>query len=280
MGKKQIGDNIVFNNIDNRVVVEISPEVTPQKQNLSKDNFRLAELLTLLRSFNKSILKVRQEINLNKLLPYPKKPSVINVVKIFSNKRIDNKAKEILEKWAKELRKKYRLPENWDIPFEIAALTNILPVPPTEAIGIHLPKGFYLNEREIIVGFNKGIIRKGTVLEYPAIYFTSSVSIDKLKRWINENKSLIRAVQDKLPKEKKLRRKRKTLFWGQVAWIYRKSGMTWARISRKIEKWMESMQEIDYNENKDIIGDAPPGPEELKKYYTRFVDSLRRLETP
>ena len=280
MSKNRESDNIVFDDIANRIVVEISPDATPQKQNFSKDNFELAELLTSLKSFNKSILEVRQQIGLDKPLPYPKSPTIENVVELFFNKSITDEARGILKNWAKELREKYRLSENWGISFRIAVLTNILPAPPSETVGIHLPKNLSPNKKEALVGLAMGKVNEGKVLEYPAIYFTRQFSIDELKRWINDNKSLVRALQSKLPKERRLRRKHHTLFWGQMAWMYKKNGMkSWTHMSKKLQELLDSKQKDNENNNEDFPGDNAPEPGELRKHYVRFIRFLRELES-
>lgn len=267
-----------LNYIDNLVSVVISPEVTPQQQNLSEDNFRFAELLTSLESFNEALSDVRRLIELHELLSYPRNPNIESVADLFFHKPITDKRRAVLRDWAKELRVKYNLPKSWDVPFQIAAITNVLPAPPKDSIGLHLPENFLPDVTRVSNDTSNTKVNIGRVLEYPAIYFTRQVSIDELKLWINDNKDLIRAIQQRLPENKKVRREPKTLLWGHIAWICRKGGIkSWTRISEKLQTWLNSKYE-ECEEIDDYLGEYAPSPGEIKKYHDRYVESLSKLE--
>lgn len=266
----KIDDSIVFEDFENRVDIKLSPEITAERQNYSRSNYSFAELLSWSKSFYKS-------------LQYPQNPTVENVVNLLFSNAITREKREIVKNCAKELKEKYALPENWEFSFEIAALTNVLLVPPSELIRIHLPRYFYPSQRnrnDSALGLAGRIVGEWKILEYPAIYFTRQVTIDELKHWINKNKSLIRAIQYKLPKEKKLKRERKTLFWGQVAWILKLDGIhSWSKMVKMIERLIDNNRKESITQaDSEHFEDIAPEPQELEKYYNRFVASITVIQ--
>jgi hypothetical protein len=115
------------------------------------------------------------------------------------------------------------------------------------------------------------------ITSFPGIYFTRQVSIDELKKWINKNRDIIRAIQYKLPKQKIIKRNQRTLFWGQVAWILKQDGInSWAKMRDYIDK-MNKEKPFVKEEESDPVFDPLPTEIDLAKYYTYFVESLKQL---
>ena len=115
------------------------------------------------------------------------------------------------------------------------------------------------------------------LIKYPGIYFTYNTSIDELKKWINKNKNLIRAIQAKLPKKRHIKRTDKSLYWGQTVWILKQDGVSsWSKMSKIIEGFIQKALREDPNE---LDYDQAPEPTELEKYYNRFLKSLSSIKS-
>ena len=272
--KIRIGDDIIFEEFENRADVHYAPELFGVVE-VSRSNYQVAELLSWLKSFYKQIFAVRLKINVKELLKYPENDSVKDILKktIFA---IPYDFQQILEEESTKIVEHYRLTENWRIPFEIVILTHRLPVPPfLEGISIHLPEYFYNKPKNLLElpSAFESAYRQGAVMKYPALYFTRKVSANELVKWLKnpKNRKLFENIQYKLPRQKEIDRDQKTIFWGQVAWILKQDGInSWAKMTKAIEKLLEN--------NQDNLYQIAPEPVEIQKYYERFVESLHKID--
>lgn len=287
------GDSLIFDNFEKRLEIHFSPEIEETKRGFNRSDYTLAQLLTWLKSFNELILAVRKEINFTTPLPFPKNANVDELVD-FTFKALDNEKREIVFNKAKVIAKKYHLTDNWEFSIELAILTHTFLVPAKDVpIRVHLPSYFYPEEKK--ADSEKNLKTLGSslsspeimraraamrIIGYPAIYLTGQVSVDELKKWINTNRELIRVMQSRLPKRKVLKRDDKTLFWGQVVWILRQEGFrSWSKMVGRIEELIEdNKKEGMTQEESEHYADIPPEPQELEKYYTRFIESLTDIQ--
>jgi len=304
MNKKipEENDVLVFEKFEERVDVKLSPEIK-SINDYEQSDYLLADLLSWLKSFYESLFEIRKELKLQTPLKYPNRPTIKKLVRLTLN--LDSPKRELLETRAQDLLQKYHLTENWEFSMEMAILTHALLVPPKETgIYLYLPLSFYpkiqrniqkikiknatsLNELKKkltqLLKYQSDFAKYRQMMEvvkYPAIYLTRQTSIDELKKWINENKEIIRVIQKRLPKQKIIKRTQKAVFWGQVAWILKQEGIrSWAKMTEKIEELIQKNRKnntID-GENKHFA-DEIPEPWELSKYYSRFIESLSSLQ--
>ncbi len=268
----------MFEDFDRELSLKWSPDIK-RPNDFDKGNYTLAQLLSWSKKFNISILEARTKLEIARR-EYPQDPTIDNLVKLYSDMLLDDKKKSAFDHVAREIAEDFRLTENWVFSIEIAILTGTFLVPSKDSIKIHLPAYFYPEDKS-----SKGLalniirMRQGEpVVRYPAIYFTRQVKVNELKRWINENKSAIRAMQYKLPKPQKIKREEKTVFWGYVAWLLKRDGFrSWAKMTKAIEQMINNQGSEFENDSRQHFTDAAPEPVELQKYYTRFIDSLKKL---
>jgi hypothetical protein len=295
-------NSLVFEKFEERVDIKLSPEIK-SINDYEESDYLLADLLSWLKSFHNSLFEIRKELKLQSIFKYPKKPTIKNLVGLIF--KLDASKRKILESRTRDLLEKYHLTENWEFPIEIAILTHTLLVPPKETgVHLYLPLYFYpklqenlekmkIKKTSPIDGLRRELKRllkyksdfakyrqMMEVVKYPAIYFTRQVSIDELKKWIDKNRSFIRAIQYKLPKRKIIKRTQKALFWGQVAWILKKDGIhSWTKMVEKIEELIEHNRERGTIEKESgHFADIPPEPQDLARYYKRFIESLTYIQ--
>lgn len=275
--KININEGLIFEDFEKRVKVEYSSELFGIA-GLNKKNYLIASLLSWLKSFNKKIQIARQRLKSFKIVTYPQNETVENVLRktIFSlNQEDQNKLKEE----AREITANYKLTESWIIPIELVIITNTLIVPPSESIRIHYPDYFYDEPKKYDMSSQLGAVkRRLEVTNYPALFFTRKVKANELIKWLKvpKNRNLFNSLQFKLPDEPSIKRDENTLFWGQAVWLVKREGEnSWVKITSRLEELLGNHNENDKNT------DAPetvPAPEELKKYYDRFLESLKRVE--
>jgi hypothetical protein len=165
----------------------------------------------------------------------------------------------------------------------------ILVPPKTIPIQVHIPDYEPIKEEELktlsSILSSPSITRARKLMRitsYPSIYFTQKVTIDELKKWIDKNKKLVRIIQNRLPVRRIIKRNDKTLFWGQIAWIYKQDGInSWSSMVKKIELMIESYKKEGLiPEESEAFSDVAPEPVDLAKYYYRFVKSLEDFQKP
>ncbi len=276
---KNANEDFVFEDFDKELVLKWSPDIKSAKD-FDKSNYVLAQLLTWSKSFNIAILEARNQLDIV-LQAYPKDPTPENLAELYRDMLLSDNKKAAFDKRARAITEDFRITENWILSVELAILTGTLLVPSKDSIKVHLPDYFYPEDNTTKGLANKiAMMREGApVTHYPAIYFTRRVTVDELKRWINENKSAIRAMQFKLPKPQKIKRGEKTLFWGYVAWLLKRDGFkSWAKMTKAIEQMINRQRAEFKSHQGDHYTDIAPEPVELEKYYNRFMTSLKKLQ--
>lgn len=152
-----------------------------------KEEIVFAQMLSDLERFYEDIKKIREQIKLEKFIPYPKYPTPESLFTLkMSLIAINQKTLEIN---TKNLAKQIGVEYPWDFSLEILVLTNTLPV------FEHTPFILYNPVQNIPLSFIGGVEGK------PAIFFKSKFSFDSLKRWIKENKPLLNEITKDLPNQ-------------------------------------------------------------------------------
>lgn len=246
--KSSRDNNIVYGNLSDIPEVKLSPEIKSNKD-YDKYDFLMGYLLTTLDSFTSDIKNIRSDLEIKKILRYPRKNNLQELYDLLFSLGVYKY--KLSNSSAIRICKKYKLQANWKLPILSVIYTNTLLIPKRL-------DSIYLN-----IGSEK---------KYPSIEFTAKTSTNELKKWIGKNKYLIELAQKDLPVKRKPKVDPTTLVWGHIVWIIRKSGVkSWTKISEKIDrKFRESENEVF-----EIYGKTEaPIPSELQKYYTRFLDSL------
>lgn|GEM_PF-3430426 len=286
--ENEIAHDLVFQDFEHRLDLHFSPEITESGRGYDKNDFILAGLLTWHRQFNKRILEIRQQVGITVPVEYPKNPSSIQIIKLLSGFGSDI-AHTILDE-SKKIAVDFRLTEEWELSIVTAIVHNVILVPPkTIPIQVHIPDYEPIKEEELktlsSILSSPSITRARKLMRitsYPSIYFTQKVTIDELKKWIDKNKKLVRIIQNRLPVRRIIKRNDKTLFWGQIAWIYKQDGInSWSSMVKKIELMIESYKKEGLiPEESEAFSDVAPEPVDLAKYYYRFVKSLEDFQKP
>jgi len=268
-------DKLVFEDYKNRLEIHFSPQTT--KSNWDPRDLTLAKILSWSKSFTSSVIEAREKINI-KASPYPQKNLLNELIEIFPS-LITTDQWSLLTKESEIIANRFNLTENWHFPIETAILFNTLLIPPKEGISIHFPSYFFPEEQKPkkLSEIGGSLFHVPFVIRYPAIYFTRQTSINELKKWINDNRELLRNIQYKLPKPKILKIKEDTIFWGQIAWIFRKEKISWAKMPEKIEQENKRyLKEAGKSEDNEEDYLDIPLPLELEKYYERFLKAIEK----
>lgn len=272
--KKQNIKNIVASDFFNLPEIKLSPDVK-SRSDYEESDYLLAYLLSALRSFNSKIKEAREKLMVNRTLSFPKEPTIGVIYEILY--KSGQQKYILLKKLATKISDSYQLSENWILSIEVVIVTNTFLVPKKiDPIRIQTPLDLTEiidhiknNSKSDLIDYFPGLLKS---LKYPAIYFTSEVSINDIKNWINKNRELLRSLLETLPKRTIPKIHHKTILWGHIAWIYKRDGIqSWTEISDNIQKRIQSSEGPIFGET-----DAP-SPNELKKYYDRFLASLKSL---
>lgn len=263
-------------NVPDRVAIELSPGLS--KRDYDPENATIAVLLSWQPDFNKRLKSSRSNMNLKKLYKYPEDPAPHEVVnKVFVPFSKTNKI-SLLEILAEGISEAYKLDSAWVTPIKVAILTNTLLVPPkTSPIRIYLPSKHKLARGR--TNLFKDLVDRAGILNYPAVVLTKRSSINELKNWINENKDIIRTIQESSPKKVGSKTKPLTLMWGQIAYILKQNGVTsWEAMSRGIQR---NLKDTSIERYENAIGEEflVPSGTELQRYYTRFIKALKTIKS-
>lgn len=268
-------DAIVFKDSQHRLRIEMSPELRDNHGEYEASDWRFTELFSWLNPFYYDISEIRRR-NRIKIISYPDKPTVEQLVGAIGEATGEHFAQIVNE--AEELRSKYKMTENWYLSFISAVVTHTILIPMKQTVGFHMS----FSDEETpggsvsVTSETKRIEAAMQVVKYPGIYFPHKISIDELKKWINRNKDLLHMMMQNLPEKLVTKRAHETIFWGQMAWILRQAGITsWVGISDQIQRIVDK----DEEEGRPVGGAfaTVPGPEELEKYYNRFLESLHAM---
>jgi DNA-binding transcriptional MerR regulator len=277
-------NELVFNEDENRLTIHFSPEISEGYRKYDKSDYIFADILSWLKSFNLEIKAIRKKYNITPT-DYPKKPTVESLIELLFQKIGYEKYRK-LDRDIIKLQNDYCLTDNWILSLRIAVITNALLVPASETIHIHYPS--YETKQKTSLKRLPNILYSPEVrkldnvmrlAKYPSIYFSRKTSPEELKKWVDKNKKLIRAIQNKLPSKKRVKRDTKTLFWGKIVWIFKQDGIRpLAEISRRIQSEAERIIDEQGEEGNEELC-CPPTAVELRKYYERFLESLQKAET-
>lgn len=286
--------DLIFENFNNRLKIGLSPEIKERGFEFDNSDTILAELFSWSKSFNQDLVNARKLVSLNKITPYPENSTFDQLIEIVVTS-FDNDINTKLKKESQKILEKYALTENWLFYIEVAILTNKLLVPPRQQpIMLHFPptKEDLVKEDEHpnnLRGLSsilnspalKRVRESQNLYLHPSIYLTRKVTKNELMSFLSssQNWRFIEAMQSNLPKKKVLRRERKTIFWGQIAWFMKRDGIhSWSKLANEIEKIVERSLKSRPNGIKfDPITDITPEPVELEKYYNRFIQSIENL---
>lgn len=251
--KQKLPDDVVVSKFKHLQKVALLPKM--KIGDYTESDWILAYLLTSLDSFDKEIFLARKELGIKKTFRYSSvKKDFGELIKSLYSLGQDKYIISI--DIAKNIIKKFRLGENWLTSIQTAIFTDTLPVPEkNEPIQIETQDNF----------INRGF-------DYCSIRINQRITTNELKKWIKKNKLWIRHNLNNLPKINKPKIDPNTVLWGHFAWILKKAGMiSWTEMSKFIEK---STGKIGFV--KDI--ESSPGPEELERYYKRFIASLKKID--
>lgn len=274
---KILNAGLIYPDFEKRISVKLLPELTGKI--FDKQNYLLAELLVWLKSFNKAVHETRNIMGIKQPFIYEESK---NLEEFFSHvyKNLTQEQVGLLKSRVKEIAKRYHLTENWEFPLEIAILTHMLPVPNNNSIQIHFPPSFY-PKKEGALSLAEDITRMrewAEMIQHPAIFFTAYASIDEMKRWIDKNKNILRGLMVGLPKKKRLKRKERAVFWGQIAWIILQEGKrTWKKLVAVADYLVEKSKQ-----NNSAVAPLDEAPDEIqfRLYYERFLSDLHGLDSP
>jgi hypothetical protein len=231
--------------------VELSPEIIDYDFDL-RDSL-IASLLCWQDRFYDVLKDARDLLEIsNKKLNFPKEPTLDNLYDLAYSLGSDKSS--LIKIQSLEIIKEFGLTPIWDLSMRIVILTNTLMIPP-KSDSIRLEGAGYK-------------------LNYPAIYITSYTSVDELKKWIHNNRLFIRLmIKQHFPKKRTSPRlDDKTLFWGQIATLFKERGLN---------SWVKMVEIMQRLQNKDLyssrIPEEIPNPGELRTYYNRFNKSVALL---
>lgn len=180
--------------------------VLDKKQTISKYSFGLASLLTQLRSFQYELKEFRKKF---KVSPFYQIPEGLEYSKH--------------EDWLKSLTLNYeelffagdyicflyRLPNDWQLPFMTAIVSDFLPIP------IQLsPIEIYQPDNPISFKNNKF---PDHLARYPALVIKKKIPFSAVRTWLEVNKSKFNKAVESLYVDDPLHSRERTLFWGMVA---------------------------------------------------------------
>ena len=178
--------------------------------------------------------------------------------------------------------------ENWTFPIRVAIFTNAMLVPISENFRLHIPEPMpYKNAtnvkdiRKLSSIYDDPAIKRASramdLYKYPSIYFTHKISAEELIQWLKSNRKTFNNIQQCLPKKKKLKISKETLFWGKIAWIIKQDGVeSWIGVQNKIDEYVDRIIEDEGEKgNKHLL--KRPDNVELRRYYKRFIKYLQKL---
>lgn len=280
--KMRNAGKLLFRDAEHRLDIQFSPEVRESGLGFDPYDRTMAQFLVSLAELYEGILSVRQVIQLPDVCPYPHNPTVADLVKlifsVISPDRYDDFRERVIS-----LRNRYRLPENWQLSFQIAVLTDTILIPHQDSgIRVYFPESEKSNGRHR-KPFN-ALQQSRKIIEnmrqnptYPGIYFTRQDTIDELKGWINQNKDLVRSIQHNLPIHHVIKTERKVLFWGQMAWIVRSMGETrWQRIEGIFDDIFKKQYDHGVEDNDEVTGYAPSYID-LQKCYYSYLETVKTI---
>lgn len=243
----------------NVIRIELSPEIVDY--DLDPHDSLMASLLAWADSFYGLISNYRSILGLDEnTLPFPGAPTYKNLIELVYSLGPDNAC--LLTTHAEELMAKFRLNKEWELSMKVVILTNVLMVPP----------------RNECISFYEPSAGQDYSLPYPAIYFTAQITIDDLKKWLDNksNKGYFRyTIKHHFPMKKaSIKIDDKTLIWGQIASLLKLNGIhSWTRMSQVIIK-------LGHNSIIYYPSDDLPTPNELRTYYYRFVAAVSKVSQP
>lgn len=286
------GEELIFSYDAKRLQISFSPEIRERGMHWRHDDYVLADLLAWLRSFNLKIQNIRDSFGIKSSV-YPEKVTTKELIKVTSEV-VSYQKYEDFKQQIEVLQNRYKLTTNWYLSLTSAVVFNTLLVPVDDVIHVHFPDPDLSKDNikkskksKNLLSMSSGLLNSPEMrrarsafdlYEHPSIFFTRKTSSDELKKWIDKNTHLLKAIQFGLPERKVYKRNSKTIFWGRVAWIFRQDGVrSWSKIQKLVDKECERIIEEQGEEgNKDLLN--PPSNIELRKYFERFIESLQKID--
>jgi hypothetical protein len=195
-------------------------------------NSLLANLLQSSILFNNKILAIREQISKIKDKEGKKLAIGIQTISIMNE---------------------YQLFDDWYSSINRLILENVLYIPNTEPIKIHIPYDIE------------------PIKMYPALYFPHKISARELIDWLKKNRAKFEDMQNKSPKKIKFNMlSENELLIGRAVWLLRKDGYAFTKIYKFI-------QDFNFKLKKPDLWISNLNENQIKRFYSYFLKHLIKI---